>query len=171
MDKGVISGHPQETPAATFTIAEKYLVFCLGENYFGLEMSKVFDIVGYMHSLRLPDTPPYIYGLINFKNRLIPLIDLHIALNIEKFNPPEKSCIIITEIMNEEKKMPIGILADSVKEIVRSSDCNAILTRANKIDKDSSGVRWVLKKKNMEIILPDIANAIAHGTAQIAVSW
>lgn len=54
----------------------KYLTFALGPEEFGLEILKVREIIGYMAITAVPQTPPYVRGVINLRGQVIPVVDL-----------------------------------------------------------------------------------------------
>jgi purine-binding chemotaxis protein CheW len=91
----------------------KYVLFAIGAEEFGIEIGKIVEIVRAQTPTPLPDVPPYIEGVINLRGTVIPLIDLRKRMGVEAH--PEKERIIIIKVHGEK----IGILVDEVKEIVR----------------------------------------------------
>jgi purine-binding chemotaxis protein CheW len=54
----------------------KYLSFALANEEYGLEILKVREIIGYIDVTAVPQTPPYVKGVINLRGQVIPVVDL-----------------------------------------------------------------------------------------------
>jgi purine-binding chemotaxis protein CheW len=96
----------------------KYLTFLLENEEYGLEIIKVKEIIGMMNITFLPKTPHYVKGVINLRGRIIPVMDLRLKFGLEEIEATEKTCIIVVEIDNEGQKMTVGIIVDSVSEVL-----------------------------------------------------
>ncbi len=91
----------------------KFAVFTIENEEFGIELSRVVEIVRMQKSTPLPQVPSFVSGVINIRGDVIPLVDLRKRLSVVN-PPPLKMRIIITKIHDEK----IGLLVDAVKEIV-----------------------------------------------------
>ena len=102
----------------------KYLTFGLGNEEYGLEILKVKEIIGIMHITTVPQTPRYVKGVINLRGKVIPVVDLKLKFGMEPMVPTERTCIIVVEIKREGGQTLIGIMVDSVSEVlnIKSSD-------------------------------------------------
>ncbi len=56
----------------------KFLTFILGNAEYGIEIRNVTEIVGIQSMTDLPDTPPFVKGVINLRGKVIPLIDVRL---------------------------------------------------------------------------------------------
>jgi len=100
------------------SIAGKYLTFALaGENY-GVEILKVIEIIGVMNITRVPRCPPYMNGVINLRGKIIPVIDLRSKFGMERGTYDEKTCTIIVTAHLNGQQMAIGMIVDTVLEVV-----------------------------------------------------
>ena len=96
----------------------KYLTFVLADEEYGLEILKVREIFGYMEITAIPQTPPYVKGVINLRGKVIPVIDLRTKFGMEEAEITEHTCIIVVEISNGDKKFQTGIIIDCVSEVL-----------------------------------------------------
>jgi purine-binding chemotaxis protein CheW len=96
----------------------KYLTFLLAEEEYGLPIKKVKEIIGIMDITHIPKTPEYVRGVINLRGKIIPVMDLRLKFGLEskEYNP--RTCIIVIEIENQEIRRQIGIIVDTVSEVV-----------------------------------------------------
>lgn len=96
----------------------KYLTFRLASEEYGLEILKVREIIGVMDITRLPQTPDFVKGVINLRGRVIPVIDLRLRFGMPGKEYDEKTCIIIVEIRDGDFTILMGIIVDTVSEVL-----------------------------------------------------
>ena len=102
--------------------SEKYLIFNLSGEQYGLEILKVKEIIGLMEITRVPRTPDFVRGVINLRGKVIPIIDLRKKFDMESTEDTEHTCIIVVDIMQENVSLQMGIVVDSVSEVLDISD-------------------------------------------------
>ncbi len=61
----------------------KYVIFKLSDEYYGLSIDNVISIEKPSQSTRIPNAPDYIKGVINLRGEVIPVIDLRKKLEME----------------------------------------------------------------------------------------
>jgi purine-binding chemotaxis protein CheW len=96
----------------------KYLTFTLAGEEYGIGILKVKEIIGMITITPIPKTPPYIKGVINLRGKVIPVIELRLKFGIPPMEYTERTCIIVIEISKENGHVLIGILVDSVSEVL-----------------------------------------------------
>jgi purine-binding chemotaxis protein CheW len=96
----------------------KYLTFTLAAEDYGLEILKVREIIGMMDVTAVPQTPEYVKGVINLRGRVIPVIDLRLKFGLEEAEYGERTCIIVVEVQSEMGSMQMGVVVDSVSEVL-----------------------------------------------------
>lgn len=96
----------------------KYLTFRLANEEYGLEILKVREIIGVMDITRLPRTPDFVKGVINLRGRVIPVIDLRLRFGMPEKEYDEKTCIIVLEVRESDINILMGIIVDSVSEVL-----------------------------------------------------
>lgn len=96
----------------------KYLTFTLDREEYGLEILKVREIIGYVGITAVPQTPAYIKGVINLRGKVIPVIDLRAKFGMDSAEVTNKTCIIVVETSQKERKISIGIVVDRVQEVL-----------------------------------------------------
>ena len=93
------------------------LTFVLGNQSFGLNVLKVQSIQQYDSSTltKIPMAHHALLGMILYRERTIPLIDLSSALDLDKHETNKDQIVIVTEFNNVIN----GFLADDVNRIYR----------------------------------------------------
>lgn len=92
----------------------QFLTFTIGTQEYGLDIMTVREIKGWTESTRLPNSPPYMLGVINLRGIIIPIFDLRARFGKGDTQANPKNVIIILAISDRT----IGILVDSVSDIL-----------------------------------------------------
>ena len=102
----------------------KYLTFCLANEEYGIGILKIKEIIGMMPITSVPRTPEFVKGVINLRGKVIPVIDLRRRFGMESMDYTERTCIIVVEIAGSSGNVTIGVVVDSVSEVlyIRSGD-------------------------------------------------
>ena len=66
----------------------------------------------------VPQTPEFVKGVINLRGKVIPVVDLRLRFEMEAMDYTERTCIIVVEIEGESSTVMIGIVVDSVSEVL-----------------------------------------------------
>lgn len=103
---------------ATTLKTGKYLTFSLEEEEYGIGILKVKEIIGMMLITPVPKTPDFVKGVINLRGKVIPVIDLRSKFNMASTPYNDRTCIIIVEIDSADATVLIGIVVDSVSEVL-----------------------------------------------------
>jgi len=96
----------------------KYLTFSLAGEEYGIGILKVKEIIGMMSITMVPQTPVYLKGVINLRGKVIPVVDLRIKFGMDPIEYNERTCIIVVEISGEARTIHMGIVVDSVSEVL-----------------------------------------------------
>jgi len=91
--------------------------FTLGEETYGIEITKIREIIRVGQITQIPETPRYIKGLINLRSTVIPVIDLRTRFGLTEGDLTDDSRIMV---LNVSDRM-IGIVVDAVSEVLRVS--------------------------------------------------
>jgi purine-binding chemotaxis protein CheW len=104
--------------AANLEREGKYLTFSLAEEQYGIGILKVKEIIRIMPITTIPRTPDYIRGVINLRGKVIPVVDLRRKFGMEGMEQTDQSCIIVVEIAGQQGPVLIGVVVDSVSEVL-----------------------------------------------------
>jgi purine-binding chemotaxis protein CheW len=96
----------------------KYLTFSLSDEEYGIGILKIKEIIGMMPITSVPRTPKFVRGVINLRGKVIPVIDLRIRFCMEEKKYNDRTCIVVVEIESHGTEMVIGIVVDSVSEVL-----------------------------------------------------
>jgi len=89
--------------------------FKLGEEIYGIEITKIREIIRIGQITQVPETPHYIKGLINLRSTVIPVIDLRARFGLPEGELTDDGRIVVLNVGNRT----IGIIVDAVSEVLR----------------------------------------------------
>jgi len=107
----------QETQAL-HDLEGKYLTFTLANEDYGLEILKVREIIGMLDITAIPQAPSFFKGVINLRGRVIPVVDLRLKFGLPPMEYGERTCIIVVEVKTELGPVQMGVVVDTVSEVV-----------------------------------------------------
>jgi purine-binding chemotaxis protein CheW len=96
----------------------KYLTFQLAEEGYGIGILKVREIIGMLPVTPVPQTPHFLKGVINLRGQVIPVVDLRLKFGLMEEEYTERTSIIVVEVKGLSNNIPIGIVVDTVSEVI-----------------------------------------------------
>ena len=106
---------PSTTPDQNST---QYLSFFLGGEAYAIGILRVREILEFQPPTRVPQTPPSIRGVINLRGKVIPIVDLALKFGLSATQATKWTCIIVVETTVAGETAVMGVLADSVSEVI-----------------------------------------------------
>lgn len=91
--------------------------FQLADEEYGIEINKVREIILVGEITQVPQTPPYVKGLINLRSTVIPVVDLRLRFELNEATPTDETRIVVIHMAGKT----IGIIVDAVNEVLRVS--------------------------------------------------
>ncbi len=102
----------EEVPAGEIV---QLISFLLDDVEYGVDILCVHEILKYPEVTRLPNTPPFIKGVINLRGNVISVVDMRVRFGMESAPVTDLSRIIVVETQG---KM-VGLLVDNVYQVIR----------------------------------------------------
>ena len=99
-------------------LAGKYLTFLISEEEYGVEILKVQEIIQMQKITPVPGSEDYLRGVINLRGKVIPVVELRKKFNMETVEDDEKTAIVVMLIESGDTTMTMGIIIDSVREVM-----------------------------------------------------
>jgi purine-binding chemotaxis protein CheW len=101
----------------------QWVTFKLEEETYGINVMQVQEVLRYTEIAPVPGAPSYVLGIINLRGNVVTVIDTRARFGLMGAEVTDNSRIVIIEA----EKQVIGILVDSVAEVVylRSSEIDS----------------------------------------------
>jgi purine-binding chemotaxis protein CheW len=97
------------------TSERQIVVFTLGKEEFGVNISEVREIIKMESITKIPNTDSYIKGVINLRGGIIVVIELAMKLGLDIKQSDKNTRILVVEIGNST----VGMVVDSATEVLR----------------------------------------------------
>jgi purine-binding chemotaxis protein CheW len=116
----------------------KYLTFTLAGEEYGIGILKIKEIIGMLPITAVPQTPRFVKGVINLRGKVIPVVDLRLRFAMDAIDYNDRTCIIVVEIGGRGTDIVIGIVVDSVSEVlnIRGEDIEDTPTFGTSLNTD-----------------------------------
>lgn len=92
----------------------QYVTFQIGGEEYGIEIMLVQEIIRYHTPTRVFNASPVIRGVINFRGKVIPVIDMYRKFNLPEQQPDEFTVVIVIE----SGRKTMGMMVDRVSDIL-----------------------------------------------------
>ncbi|MCR2042748.1 chemotaxis protein CheW [Anaerosalibacter massiliensis] len=133
-------------------LENKYVLFKLDNEYFGLGINNVLSIEKFQDCTRVPNAPVYIVGVVNLRGEVIPVVDLRKKLNLEfKENDKDTRIIIV-----KSKEVVVGLVVDLSSEVLEIDNKNIDKPPATENKKMREYIKGIGKDNERLIILLDL---------------
>lgn len=94
----------------------QYVGFNLGSNECSIPLLKVREIINIPTITKMPQSPPYIEGITNLRDNIIPIVNLKKLINLNGDTPPDKVIVL------SDGKVKFGILVDGITGVIDIDD-------------------------------------------------
>lgn len=142
-------------------VIKQYLTFRIGNENYGLELSQTREIIEYSGITEVPLMPNFLRGVINLRGEVVPVIDLAVRLGRKSIEVQKRTCIIVVELQNNEQNHVLGLLADSVSEVIEMSDENIEDAPSFGANIRAEFIQGIAKRDDEFVVLLDANSALS----------
>ncbi|MGG4497059.1 chemotaxis protein CheW [Brevibacillus reuszeri] len=90
------------------------ILFKMGNEYYGLPISLVREIIKPLPVTRFPKSPPYVEGVIDLRGRILPIINLPKMFGLEPTLETDDTRFVDLQL----EGLSIGIIVEAVSEVL-----------------------------------------------------
>jgi purine-binding chemotaxis protein CheW len=99
---------------AQLKAVNQYLTFALAGEDYGVDILAVREIRGWSKVTRIPQSPPFILGVLNLRGAIVPIMDLRSRFNLPE---QERDDLTVTIIVALEGRH-FGMVVDAVSDVL-----------------------------------------------------
>jgi len=140
----------------------KYLTFSLMEEFYGVNVDWILQIIAIPDITKIPKTPAFVKGVINLRGKIIPVMDLRLRFNLPKQEYDERTSIIVIRVKSEKSEVFIGVIVDKVLEVLDIHAGEVENTPAFGVDLDVQFILGMAKVKNKVVTLLNIGEILTE---------
>ena len=115
MSTSTVEPAVKEAQRGEITGSMQLVSFRLAQEEYGIEITKVQEIILMGEITRVPQTPQFIKGLINLRSTVIPIVDLRTRFGLPEQEASDETRIMVVNVTGKT----IGIIVDAVSEVQR----------------------------------------------------
>lgn len=130
----------------------QWVTFKLEAETYGINVMQVQEVLRYTEIAPVPGAPSYVLGIINLRGNVVTVIDTRSRFGLQSAEVTDNTRIVIIEA----EKQVIGILVDSVAEVVylRASEIDVAPNVGN--DESAKFIQGVSNRDGELLILVDL---------------
>jgi len=149
------------------TETSQYLTFKLDQEIYALDITQVREVLDFSEITKVPRMPDFMRGVINLRGGVVPVVDLRLKFGMSRTEKTVDTCVIIIDLRIEGETALLGVLADSVQEVMtmesgQISPPPKIGTRL-----DTEFIKGMGKKNDEFVIIVDIDKVFSFDEAAI----
>jgi purine-binding chemotaxis protein CheW len=133
-------------------IKEQYVSFIIEDEYYGVDILKVQEIVGMSKITVVPNMMNYMKGVINLRGRVVPVVDMRLKFRMAERQYDQVTVILIVEVKGKE----VGMIVDSVSDVIEIPRNKIQETHQFKASIEADFIKGIGNLDNMLVILLDV---------------
>lgn len=133
------------------------VVFELGTERFGVDISAVESIMKMQSITRIPHAPSFVEGITNLRGSVLPIIDLRKRFGIDQTDTSNNTRIVIVAFGG----IKVGMIVDGVSEVLTITDDVIEPPPPMVSTVDTSFITGIAKVDTRLIILLDLAKVLS----------
>ena len=95
----------------------KILTLAFAGEAFALEAEVIREILDIVPITDVPNAPDYVWGLVNVRGKVVPLVDLRVRFGLSRSHFTIDTRIVVIELDLDGEPTIVGLLADKVYEV------------------------------------------------------
>ncbi len=100
----------------------QYLTFLAAQEMYAVNTLSVREIIEYSQVTAVPMMPAFLRGVINLRGSVVPVVDLKARFGRGETVLGSRTCIVILEVAKEGESQVLGVVVDSVSEVIEILD-------------------------------------------------
>ncbi|MGI6704245.1 MAG: chemotaxis protein CheW [Clostridia bacterium] len=137
------------------------VVFRLGGEEYGIDILVVKEIIRYRKTVKLPECPDFVEGIINYRDSIVPILDLNKRFKLGGKEAGDSTRVIIVGIGGLNGRQ-VGFMVDEVEEVLRlDAQCIEEPPETVASSMDRQFIRGVGKLEGRLIIILDIEKVLS----------
>lgn len=137
---------------------KQFVVFKLDKEEYGIDIMNVKEIGPYEEPVKIPKTPNFIEGIVNYRGEVIPIINLKKRFDLDDLKVTKNTRVIVINLNDKQ----IGFLVDEASQTLRLSDEEIEKAPEIVTGIERKYITGVGKKKNRLILLIDLEKVLTE---------
>ena len=140
---------------------EQYLAFTLGGETFAMDIRSIREVIQFGGITDVPLMPPSVRGVINLRGSVVPVLDLLVRFGRPPCAVAHRTCIVILEVAQGDGAAELGIMVDTVSEVLSIAPSEVEPAPSFGSDLRSEFIAGVAKVADRFVILLDVNKVLS----------
>ena len=151
-------GLAERSPTARTAENAQVVSFRLSNEEYGLDITRVQEIILMGQITEIPEVPDYICGLCNLRGTVIPIVDLRRRFGLATADATEQTRIIVVNARDHT----FGIVVDGVSEVLRLDPDQIEPPPTGLLGLDQVYIKGLVKMRDKIMILLNLEGILGH---------
>lgn len=151
-------------------VAGRYLTFSIGAEVYAIPVERVEVVLETPVITRVPNAADHMRGVINHRGSVIPVVDPRVRFGGASIPMEASPSVIVLQIRYEGEDVMIGMLAESVSEVVDVAEDAIGPAPALGARTSADFVSGVARSGSMFLVLLDVDAAFAQNQQQASAA-
>lgn len=143
----------------------QYVTLGVDGEVFAIDVGLVHEILDMRPVSRVPNAPPFMWGMIDVRGRGVVVIDLRTKLGLRPVPPTEHTLIVVLEAILGGRMRLIGLVADQVFEVTQLTEAEAEALPEVGVRWRSEYIRSIRHHRGAFVIILDLAHLFSDDEA------
>jgi len=148
----------------------QYLTFTINNETYALNVINVKEVQEFTTVSKVPRMPDFMRGIINLRGSVVPVVDLKMKFGLGSTEKDIDTSIIVTEVNLEEEMVTMGLLTDSVKEVIEMKEEEIEPTPYIGTKIDTAFIKGMGRKDDEFLIVLDIEKVLTVNEISMVAS-
>lgn len=96
------------------------LLFVIGKDSYGIDVTRIVEVIPYVTLKEIPRAPAYVAGLLNYRGRSVPVIDLAVLMAGNASRAWLSSRIILVDFQDDRKNSHLlALLSERISSTIK----------------------------------------------------
>jgi len=101
-----------------------YLTFTIFDDLYAIDIIRVLEVLERQDLTRVPNAPPVIQGIINFRGHIVPVYESRLKFNLPLRSPTDNYVTIVIELWVDDRRYYVGAMVDKVINVMEIDDAD-----------------------------------------------
>jgi purine-binding chemotaxis protein CheW len=138
---------------------QQFLTFHLGNETYGVPILSVQEIRGYAAATPIPNSAPWVKGVMNLRGTVVPVADLRERFALAEAPVNRFTVVIVVQLAGRV----VGLIVDAVSDVVVVADADIRPAPALGASIDTSCLAGLAMQGEQLVLLLDVARLVETG--------
>ena len=133
-------------------IDKTYVSINIADDMYGIPVGKVQEVLGVVEAKHVPNSQPFMKGIINLRGVVVPLVDMRVRFGLPEKEHSVETVILIVQVFEKL----LGLIVDSISDVVNLEEKNIQKTPHFPLKIEVDCILGIGQKEDKTLILMNV---------------